>query len=352
MYNKTALKLLTVLICVIMAAVSVCACRQKEQEQQADASPSPSAPSETEADPAGTMTTDTPFGSDTPAETTPPAPTETNVSPDPTPDNSAAPTPTPVPGQTAQPTDEPDPDPDPVTELCWLKLSEPVYCDLDFDGKPDKVEVTFGSGVLKLAVNTGAGLEIKDEVSSRRFVKGLINNFNTGDNRVEIAISSLSADNKYSTKIFRLNASVSGFDSYIVNGFVDSVCANDLSIHDMVDLMGSWECSNTFTLRRDSFKLDATNKMWTVVSPGTRFCTVRKDMLVGIYTSGSENITAFISPGEKMYPVASDLESLIDIHLASGEDGYITITLSSDGSILYSGQPIEDWFSDLIFWYD
>ena len=109
--------------------------------------------------------------------TNPPAPgtAQPTASPKPT----TRPTPVPAPISTATPKPTNTPKPDPVTALTWLELDTPVSCDMDFDGKAEKVELTQtesgGKKLISLKVTNGkTGKVLMDSVTCDRFVNGLI----------------------------------------------------------------------------------------------------------------------------------------------------------------------------------
>lgn len=360
MKRTWALKALAVLISIIIAAVSVCACNHNRNEsdpvKESDGPAASSVPSDTEmaTDAAQTepVSSDGPSQSGDPEAT--PSPTDPEEGSDPTAEPTQAPIPTAVPTEAPTPQPTAAPKPDPVTGLTWLSLNEPEYCDLDFDGNNEKIELKLsesgnGESLFSIMVTLDGGAVLLDSIVADRFICGFINNFNTGDNRVEIGVSIGRGNKERTTKIYKLNTASNGFNICSVDGWVDSVSSDTILLRRYVDLMGTWECANSFVLGRNDFALEKVNNLWTVIPEAGRLCTVSTDILVGIYSSGSENITAFLSAGEKLYPVATDLETIIDICLETGENGYMTITLSSDGDILYSGKNMDSWFFDLSY---
>ena len=364
MKRDPAAKTAEVMLCIIIAVLSVCACHHNNGgDPSADASASPAltevvTPSPGETEPAATpvITTEEPDDSSAPDETAFPVPTEPVGSASPSETSGPVVTATPTVVPTEQPTPLPTatPEPDPVTELTWLALDEPVYFDLDFDTRPEKIELKLAEpgneeSVFSIMVTLGGnGTVLIDSFEADAFYNAAVNNFNTGDNRAEIVVSTGKGVRERTTKLYRINASSNGLNIYSLEGRIDSIIDNSILLRRYADIMGTWECVNSFVLSRDSFSLEKVNKMWTVVPESGRLCTVSQDMLIGIYSTGGDNLTAFLTPGEKLFPVATDMESVIDVCLESGENGYISITVNG-GEFLFSGRPMDEWFSDLVY---
>ena len=363
MKREKAIRTAVILLLITVFASAVCACHKNNNGNgTADASAVPTeqqgaseAPSVTEPASTPIISSEEPAQSSAPEETAFPVPVESDKPSDPsvTPGPSQSDTPTAVPTEQPTPLPTATPEPDPVTELTWLALDVPVYFDLDFDTRPEKIELKLTNSGNEDSVFTimvtlgGSGSVLIDSFEADMFYNAAVNNFNTGDNRAEIVVSTGKGVRERTTKLYRINSVSNGFNIYSTEGRIDSINDNSLILRRYADIMGTWECVNSFVLSRDSFSLEKVNRMWTVVPESGRLCTVSNDILIGIYSTGSDNLTAFLTPGEKLYPIATDMESIIDVCLETGENGYITVTVNGNGEFLYSGQPMDNWFSDL-----
>lgn len=281
-----------------------------------------------------------------------PAPTP---SPVPTPTPTAEPTGTPAAANTPTPTPSATPAPDPVTALTWLEPGSSVTCDLDFDFKYETVELNHsvnsaGVNLITLRVKVGKnGKTLEDTFVADSFVSALINNFNSGDNRVEIIVSTLNGVRDEQIRAYRLNERSDGLSICKLSGTVFQIDDNSIRVHRYVDLMGTWDCVAPFSFSYDSFALVQNGTDWDVLRDPGRTCTVAKDLLVGIYSSGNDNLSTFVYEGSLIYPLATDLQSRVDIVLESGAHGFITVTVGPDGRFLYGGVHLDDFFSDLVF---
>ncbi len=268
--------------------------------------------------------------------TNPPAPATAlpTASPNPT----ARPTPSPAPIATATPRPTNTPKPDPVTALTWLELDTPVSCDMDFDGKAEKVELTRsesgGKMLVSLKVTNGkTGKVLMDSVTCDRFVKGLINNFNTGDRRVEVMLSVSSGTRDDVTHAYRLNSGSTGLLKCSCPGLVESVNGSSLQIARMLDLLGTWNCTASYAVSYDKFELVRSGSDWIVTQEEDRWCTSSTDFIAAVYLSGTDNSANWFGAGEKLRPVSTDLESRMDFVTDTGTRGYFDIDVDENGRV-------------------
>ena len=244
--------------------------------------------------------------------------------------------------------------PDPVTTLTWLELGKTVLCDLDFDGSPETVvleetSASYGK-LLTLKVTVGkTGKALEDSFLSDEFIGGFINNFNSGDNRVEIVVSSLVGTRDETIRAYRLNSNSTGLSVCKLEGSVHQIDGNSIRVHRYIDFMGTWECTSAFAFEDDNFKLSQVETDWIVLHPGERTCTVSKTILVGLYAMGIDNTVITVYPPSRLYPTATDLKTRIDVTLEGGAPGFISVTPGANGRLLYGGESLEDCFSDLYF---
>jgi hypothetical protein len=285
-----------------------------------------------------------------------------NITEGPTATPIAAPTPAPTaapsvtPGEPATPTPAPTdtPLPDPVTTLTWLELGKAITCDLDFDYKPETIvaelNTTSYARLLTVKVTVGKnGKVLEDSFLADEFISGLVNNFNSGDNRVEIIISSLRGTRTETVCAYRLNSTSTGLSVCKLEGSVYQVDGNSVRIHRYLDFMGTWECTSAFAFDLTNFKLVQAETDWIVLHPGERQCTAAQTLLVGLYTTGVDNMIIYFEPGARLYPTATDLSTRIDVTLESGTPGYLSVTVGPNGELLHGGEKMTDCFSDLYF---
>ena len=278
-----------------------------------------------------------------------------NVTVSPTPTATPKPTSTPAPIATQTPKPSATPKPDPVVSLTWLQLDTPVSCDLDFDGKAEKVEVTEvesgGSKLVSLKVTNGStGQVLMDSVTCDTFVNGLINNFNSGDKRVEILLSLSSGTRDDVVMAYRLNSKSNGLLKCSEPGTVDSVTGNNLKVNRLLDLLGTWHCSAVFAFDYKDFKLLRSESDWMVQPEEGRWCTVAHDFIAGVYINGNDNNAQFIYTGTPLYPTSTDLSGRMEFTTDTGLRGYLEITVNSAGRVLtVNGYEPDYLFSDLSY---
>lgn len=360
-----------------------------ETEQTADSSTEPfetpsapdesGEPDETENAPAGNTDepavtaepgkTAKPEGSEPPRDTMPPtsrtqAPTNApgpvqpgQNTPAPTDKPTAAPTnkptPSPAPAATSTPKPTATPKPDPVTSLTWMDPDGTYYCDMNFDGKDEKIELYVKdkengrqSVTVKVTVG-GSGKVALDTFEAESYINGLINNFNSGDNRVEIVVCTSESEKDKTVRAYRLNSASSGLLKCTTPGWIESVTGNAIKLHCNLDLLGTWECTASFSFDRESFAFVRVDEKWTVLPVANRWCTVSAMFTAGIYSSGTENQAMFINPGTKLYPVATDYSSIMDLVTDTGMKIYISIEVADGRAVFEGGDSFETCFSDL-----
>ncbi len=264
-------------------------------------------------------------------------------------DNTPAPGVTPVPVQNS-PIPTTPPTNDTLTGTVWLECPCSVLYDLDFDGRPEQIEIKMSGRDITVSVTTGSGLKTyADHVTADRFLAAVISDFNKGDGRAELVVSTLTGNRGHRLRCLRLNAASDGFDGHTAPGWIESVTDEGIVLGRMLDVMGTWDCIAAFAFDENSFELVMTDELWTVKRTTDRWCTVSVDLLVGLYTTGLDNETTFLDPGYRVYPTSTDMERVINLTLDTGAHGYVTITIGADGRPLLSGMDMTEWFSDLTF---
>lgn len=261
----------------------------------------------------------------------------------PTPGNPDTPAPaTPVP--TVPPSDET------LTGTVWLDSFCSVLYDLDLDGKPERIEIKKIASGVSLEVTVGAGgQKLMEELTADSLLSAVISDFNRGDSRAELIVSVLTGTRGHKLYCFRLNGASNGFETCSIDGRAESVDGDSLTVCRMLDVMGTWDCTALFVFSNSRFELNKPSQLWTVKRTEERWCTVSRDMLVGLYTTGLDNETTFLEPGYRLYPTSTDMESIINLTLDTGAHGYLTITIGPNGRPLISGSDLTEWFSDLTF---
>lgn len=332
---KTIRRSFALITAVVLAASFAWGCRHNNDVPEPTAVPIQPSGTETAAPTEQTVVTSAPV--DTEAVQTPePGPTETP----------AAPTEI-IPDETPAPATQPPEQV--VTGLVWIDGSRTLKYDLDFDGKPETVEITASSSVsVKITVGAN-GKVLSESVSAGRFFSVLINNFNSSDRRAEIIISTGSGNRQRNMLCLRLDSSSNALEKLNVEGKAVAADGDTLTVSRMLDVLGTWECTAAFKFASSGFKLEQQGEFWDVVRSEERWCTVSQEMLIGYYTSGLDNETGFIEPGYRMYPTRTDLNTIIDVTLDTGALGYLPITVGQNGELMYSGNPLTSWFSDLTF---
>ena len=400
MRSRFFIKPAAILLIIFLAFSAVCGCtRRKDDKPSPTASPTATAeanastePEETQ-EPVFTTAPDTTEQATEEANLTPepgsteqpateaPGGTESNATPAPAhtqqPDRTenaiqtAVPV-TAVPTATARPTSEPvqpstptpkpteTPQPDPVTALTYIEPGGEYYCDLDFDGRAEKIVLGVkdrdpGQKLLTLMVTVGnSGVVLVDSFVMERYIGGVINNFNTGDNRVEIVISSAIGTRDETIRGYRLGEDSAALLSTSFAGRMEGVNGNTISVMKYADLMGTWTCMNQLGISYDSFALVPLNEEWYVKNEPGRLCTVSEPLFVGFYTSGSDNEFGYLQGGlgaDRIYPVSTDLRSRIDFMTDGGVRGYMEVTFDADSTAYYEGTSMDNWFSDLTFFH-
>ena len=309
-------------------------------------------------------TSSEPSSTDAPGETDSPSSTEASSA-------TAAPAASAAPGEaTAQPTaaptmapyipGEPTPEPtntpvpDPVTELTYVEEGKPVYCDMDFDGRAEKIEVVMskreGTKQYTVRITLGSsGATLIDNFFADKYMLGLLNNFNSGDERVELMLSTCTGKRQDVIRSYRLNPDSTGLLGIRTDGWIDSVHGNTVTVAKYADLMGTWECTCPHVFGHDSFELKPMDEDWQVKYESGRWCTVSGEMLVGLYISGNENYVGFLERGDRIYPTATDLVSRIDFMTDTNSAGYLSVTFTGELAAGYDGKSMNEWFSDLTF---
>ncbi len=286
-----------------------------------------------------------------------------SATPTPAPTGSGSATPSPTqpnntnhPVQTATPNPTSTPRPDPVTVLTELKLNEPVYCDMDFDGNPEKVEISSkkrdeGKMLLTVKVTVGSsGSVLVDSFTTDTYLNGYLNNFNSGDKRVELIVSSRIGKRNDTIKSYRLNQASSGLLSCINEGRIESIQGNTITVARYVDLMGTWECTSVHTFDYSSFELTSIDGEWYVKSEPNRWCTVARELFVTYYSTGADNEFGYLYPapgGDIIRPTSTDLSSRIDFVTDTNASGYITVSFDQNCVPYFDGELLSSYFTDL-----
>ncbi|MCR5610215.1 MAG: hypothetical protein K6F68_00075 [Clostridiales bacterium] len=305
---------------------------------------------------------DTPAITDSPVITVPPTPSETpsvteistetpTAVPTDTPDASpTASTPDVTPVPTAVPTPAPTAAPVTVSGLTWLNVPAKVCCDLNFDGKLDLLELSYSQGRIILSVTVGKnGKNITVSKEADGIISAFVNDFGASGSRYEIVVSAAKGTRNEFILCARLNGLSSDLDTCLVDGWVDGIIDDKIKVARKIDVIGTWTCTSEFRFTSSGFSLDQVERYWNVVPEEGRWCTLSQQMFINYYTSGLENEMGFIYPGYRLVPVGTDLETKIDLRLDTMADAFISITVSSDGKLLYEGKEMSEYFSDLTF---
>ena len=398
MHSRFFIKPAAILLIIFLAFSAVCGCaRRKDDAASPTAVPTASAEANASAEPSATQEPEVTAAPDTteqateeasaspePGSTEQPATaapdvTEANATPSPAytqqpgqtqgPVQTAVPV-TAAPTATVRPTSEPvqpstptpkpteTPQPDPVTTLTNIEPGGEYYCDLDFDGRAEKIVLGVkdrapGQKLITLMVTVGrSGIVLVDSFVMERYIGGVINNFNTGDNRVEIVVSSAVGARDETIRGYRLSDDSAALLTTSFSGRMEAVNGNTISVMKYADLMGTWTCMNQLGFGYDSFALVPINEEWYVKNEPGRLCTVSDPMFVGFYSSGSDNEFGYLQGGlgaDKIYPVSTDLVSRIDFITDGGVRGYMEVTFDADCAAFFEGSPMDNWFSDLTF---
>ena len=278
--------------------------------------------------------------------------------------NTSVPTTSPVntasPVQPAAPSPVPTdtPKPDPITALTNIAPGKEYSCDLDFDGKTEKISLGVkereeGKKLLTLMVTLGnSGTVLVDSFYMERYYDGVINNFNTGDNRVEIVISTGAGARDEQIRCYRLDKASEALLIYTFGGRMESVGTDSISVAMYADLMGTWICTNELAFSYDEFALSPLNTEWFVRNEPNRWCTVSAPLFVGFYSSGNDNEFGYLQDGlgaDRIYPVSTDLVSRIDFLTDSNVRGFIDVTFDENHTAFYDHMTMDNWFSDLSF---
>ena len=322
--------------------------------------------------PTDAASTDGPASTDTPEQTQTSASTEpyaTNPADTGDPGNTSNPNATPsaittdtpsntsVPGITTHPI---DPTPSPTTPpsdtvvsgLVWLDGKSTVSYDMDGDGKAEKVKVIVteqgSSKRVTISITVGSsGNVLTTSINADSFLSAFINTFNSS--RAHLVVSTCVGSRQHSINCYRMNSSSTSLDSFGTDGWIEAVNGNKLLVGRLYDVMGTWECTSEFSFNASGTELVQDGEFWDVVREGERWCTVRDIMLVGLYTTGPDNETTFLTEGYQLYPIRTDMKTLIDIVLDTGAPGYMQITLDSNGAPIYAGATMDELFSDLTY---
>lgn len=301
------------------------------------------------------VVTSDPGGSVTAGPTATPTPKPAEATPSPV----ASPIPTSTPGDPNTPTPVPTatPAPDPADAFTQLEPGTPVLFDLDYDGEPEEIVVTRSEGaglgsIVTISVKVGKnGKTLEDSYRADVVTDAFINNFNSGDHRAEIVVSTQVGSRDRTVKCLKLNSGSNGLVGCSTEGVVTDVSGEAIIIHRYIDLMGTWECSAAFAFSYSDFALEQTSPEWTVIREGDRWCTLSSSVFLGLDSTGGNNEVKWLDSGTMMYPVATDLQSYIDVKLESGASGYLPISVDGSGNILYGEKSISEIFSDLTFIY-
>lgn len=246
------------------------------------------------------------------------------------------------------------PEPDPITELTYIASDKLYYCDMDFDGTSDKVEVQLKTRddkkqcTVKITLGSSEATLI-DTFTTEKYIGGFLNNFNTGDRRMELVISTCIGKRDDTVRSYRLNSDSTGLLISETEGWIDSVEGNSVIVSKYVDLMGTWVCSCPHYFDHNDFGLLPLDEDWTVDYESGRWCTASKELLVGLYISGPDNYAGFIEKGDKLYPTATDLKERIDFMTDTNVSGYINVTFDPKEGALYDGSGMDAYFSDLTY---
>ena len=302
------------------------------------------APGETAA-PTDDLSTSSPEQSGDPALTAAPGTTDAPVLPtglgpiDPTTENTPAPT--------------NPPEDHPITAMTWISANSAVTCDMDLDGKPEKIEiVSSGDSTVTVTVNItvgSSGNKLNESVSADRFVSALLNNFNPSDNRFELIVSACTGNRDHKMLILRLNSSSSSLEQAVVDGWAEAVEGDSLIVGRLYDVMGTWECTAPFKFKSGSLAVEQDSEMWDVVRSSERWCTVSTEMLVCFYTTGRDNEVGFLLEGYRLYPTSTDMSTKVNVTLDTGAPGYFDVTVDPSGRLLLHETDMTEWFSDLYF---
>lgn len=258
-------------------------------------------------------------------------------------------TPTPIPTAT--------PKPDPVTALTHVAPGNEYYCDMDFDGRNEKIEISRkerdgGDILLTVKITVGkTGSVLVDSFATEHYFDGILNNFNSGDKRVELLISTGVGKREDTIRCYKLDDSSGSLSACAAEGRMISVGANSVTVSRFVDLMGTWECLSDHSFSYSEFALESIDGEWRVKNEPNRWCTVSNPMLVGFYSNGNENEFGYLYPGydaSRICPTATDLKTRIDFITDANVSGYLSVSFS-EGVPLFEGKPMDHWFSDLTY---
>lgn len=268
---------------------------------------------------------------------------------------SATPSPTPGIGNTSAPTNTPHPDP--ITDMTWFDDSAAVYYDMNFDGAAERIEIVLTpqnsyTFICSVSVTVGAtGDILTNTFTTELFSKALLNNYNSGDGRVELLVCCGSGTTDFGIYCYRLNSDSSALDVYYAKGWVETADENTVTIGRYLDVLGTWACTSRFSFDTDLFELCQYDSEWSVFSDEERWCTASKELLVQFYLHASTpNYAGFLYEGDRIRPLATDMSSYIRFVMDNNEEGAITVTFDPlNSTLLINGLPPAEWFSDLYF---
>ena len=225
---------------------------------------------------------------------------------------------------------------------------------MDHDGSAERIEFTVngGNGGVKCRLDITVGgtcIVLSDEVTVDRFLKGLLNDFNPDDGRTELLISVCRGTREFEMISYRLDDNSSALSRSVFPGWIETAHGNIIEVGRYYDIMGTWACTAEHTFSNKGSKLEQVSDLWLVKPEEGRWCTVANDLIVGLYTSGPNNESAYLTRGDILFPVSTDLSSIINIELESGAQGYMVVSFDSDGRPSLGGSSIDELFTDLTY---
>ncbi len=360
MASTKTFKQIAAIICAIALLSVACACSHNHQddvgptEHIASASSAPTATGEAEPSGASANPTD---GAPSPT----PASTSSNGAQNsPTATETAAHTTlssdTPAPTTTS--TSAPTPTPDPPSDTVWFDDSASVYCDMDFDGASERIEIIFEyvggyTYTCRVMVMVGATETMLEAAfTAESFSKALLHNFNSGDGRVELLVCCGVGEYDHRIHAFRLNGDSDGLIESAIDGWIEGLDSGGaLLVGRHLDLLGTWPSVGRFGFAADEFRLVQTDDVWTVYNTDGRVCIVSNVMLAEfISDEGTDNIAGFLNVGDCLYPTSTDMSTYIEFAMTDGRIGRLTIMPDGNGGILLNGSHPNDWFSNLVYY--
>ena len=307
----------------------------KTDQPQVNVSETPGASESVVITPPPTVYTPAPVV--TPDPTAEPSPSESDVAP--------VETPSPTSAATSVPTAVPTAAPETISGLTWLSVPCKEYCDLDYDGNVDVIELSFMGNKFELAVTSGkSGERTTAEAEATVVHSAVINDFGLGDNRYEILISASNGLGNDFILCSCLNRSTSTVESFTTEGRVDAIVDDMVRITKNVRIIGVWTVAKCFSFSASHFGLTSPDLFWDVLPEEDRWCTVTREMIICYYSGSSDNEIGYVDVGTKLVPLRIDFSSRIDVMLDTSALGYFVINVDDNGKIIYQDAAIEEYF--------